>query len=267
MHAIDASSRSEIAAARQPARMDGVVVVIPARNEEQSLPLVLRDLPGVEAVVVVNNGSSDATSTVAARMGAVVVDEPQRGYGSACLRGLSEVERLHTTGAIQPTIVAFLDADYSDHPDLLPEFIEPIRSGRADFVIGSRLTGCLEPGAMPAQSVYGNRLACALIHFLWGVRYSDLGPFRAIRYDVLRNLRMSDRNFGWTIEMQVKAAVIRARILEIPVPYRRRIGTSKISGTWGGSIRAGAKILYTIAKYAWHTPLLASPPRRQRIAS
>jgi hypothetical protein len=238
--------------------LDGVVVIIPARNEEMSLPLVLGDLPKVEAVIVVDNGSTDGTARVASRDGAIVISEQRRGYGAACLKGLWEVERLYLSRIIQPRVIVFLDADYSDHPELLPELVAPILAGQADFVLGSRLVGRGEMGAMPAQSIFGNRLACVLIRMLWGTRYTDLGPFRAIRYDLLRNLRMSDRDFGWTVEMQIKAAVAGANILEIPVPYRRRIGTSKISGTVVGSIKAGAKILYTIGKYAWQTPLHSS---------
>ncbi len=240
---------------RVPARLGGVVVVIPARNEEASLPLVLRDLPRVEAVVVVDNGSTDATAQVATEHGAIVVSEQRRGYGSACLKGLGEIARLVRSGAIsQPLVVVFLDADYSDHPDLLPQLVQPILNGHADFVLGSRLAGRREPGAMPPQCVFGNLLACTLMRLMWGTRYTDLGPFRAIQYDLLRRLGMSDRDFGWTVEMQIKASLARAEVLELPVPYRRRIGTSKISGTILGSIKAGAKILYTIGKYAWQVP-------------
>jgi hypothetical protein len=244
--------------------LNGVVVIIPARNEEMSLPLVLGDLPKVDAVIVVDNGSTDGTARVASRDSAIVISEQRRGYGAACLKGLWEVERLCLSRTIQPRVIAFLDADYSDHPELLPELVAPIFAGQADLVLGSRLVGRREKGAMPAQSVFGNRLACVIIRMLWGTHYTDLGPFRAIRYDLLRNLRMSDRDFGWTVEMQIKAAIAGASILEIPVPYRRRIGTSKISGTVAGSIKAGAKILYTIGKYAWQTPLLASTRDQRR---
>jgi hypothetical protein len=152
-------------------------------------------------------------------------------------------------GEAPPEVVAFLDADYSDHPDLLPQLVTPIQNGEADFVLGSRLLGEREPGAMPPQSVYGNKFACALMRLFFGADYTDLGPFRAIRYDALRMLGMADRNFGWTVEMQIKATRANLRTLEIPVPYRRRIGVSKISGTVTGTIKAGWKILYTIAKY------------------
>jgi len=229
--------------------LDDVVVVIPAFNEEQAIPLVLRDLPLVGYVIVVDNGSTDRTLEVAEQAGARVVAEPRRGYGSACLAGLNELNRLIDAGHITPRVVVFVDADYSDHPDQLPELVEPILADRADFVLGSRMLGEREPGAMPPQSLYGNRLACWLMKWLFGVRYTDLGPFRAISYPHLLQLEMADINFGWTVEMQIKAARKKLRILELPVRYRCRIGSSKISGTFRGSVAAGYKILYTIAKY------------------
>jgi hypothetical protein len=146
-------------------------------------------------------------------------------------------------------MVVFLDADFSDHPDQLPELVRPIASNKSDFVLGSRLLGQREPGAMPPQSIYGNRLACFLMRWLFGVHYTDLGPFRAIRYRSLCDMKMSDDNFGWTIEMQIKAARAKLRTLEVPANYRRRIGISKISGTISGTFKAGTRILYTIAKY------------------
>lgn len=229
--------------------LSNVTVIIPALNEEASLPLVLRDLPPVGRVIVVNNGSTDDTARVAAAGGALVANEPQRGYGAACLRGLATLSDLIAGGLAPPAVVAFIDADFSDHPELLPRLVGPIHEGTADFVLGSRLLGDREPGAMPPQSLFGNRLACFLMRFFFGSRYSDLGPFRAIRHDALQRLQMSDRNFGWTVEMQIKATRAGLRTLEIPVPYRCRIGQSKISGTIRGSIKAGYKILYVIAKY------------------
>jgi glycosyltransferase involved in cell wall biosynthesis len=226
-----------------------VTVIIPALNEAASLPLVLHDLPPVQRVLVVNNGSTDETAAVAFAHGATVVHEPKRGYGAACLRGLGAISELVDAGEPAPRVVVFLDADYSDHPDLLPQLVRPIQAGSADLVLGSRLRGKRERRAMPVQSVFGNRLACFLIRSLFAARYTDLGPFRAIEYQALQSLDMSDENFGWTIEMQIKAARSGLRVLEVPVPYRCRIGTSKISGTFWGSIKAGVKILYTIAKY------------------
>lgn len=234
-----------------------VAVLIPALNEEASLPRVLGDIPRdqVTDILVVDNGSHDRTAEVARANGARVVPEPRRGYGSACLRGLKE---LASRREGPPEIVVFLDADYSDHPEELPSLLVPILDGRSDFVLGSRLAGRREPGAMPPQSVWGNRLACALMRLFFGVRYTDLGPFRAIRWECLERLEMSDPNYGWTVEMQIKAARQRLRFLEVPVSYRCRVGASKISGTIRGTILAGSKILYLIARYG-----LA--PTRQRM--
>ena len=167
-----------------------VTVIIPALNEAESLPLVLGDLPKVGNVIVVDNGSTDATAEVAERCGADVVQEPRRGYGAACLRGLAAIRERIQLGQAAPQVVVFLDADYSDDPNLLPHLVEPVLSGDADFVLGSRLLGQREPGAMPPQSAYGNKLACFLMRLLFGVRYTDLGPFRAIEYSKLCNLKM-----------------------------------------------------------------------------
>jgi hypothetical protein len=229
--------------------LESVAVVIPAFNEEASLPLVLRDLPAVGRVIVVDNASTDQTAEVATQRGATIVREPRRGYGSACLAGLAKIDQLVAAGHPPPSVVVFVDADYSDHPDLLPNLVAPIHCGKVDFVLGSRLLGKREPGAMPPQSVYGNRLACFLMRWLFRARYTDLGPFRAIDYRALKRLNMVDRDFGWTVEMQIKASRHGLRTLEIPVPYRCRVGTSKISGTVKGTILAGTKILYTIGKH------------------
>jgi len=232
--------------------LSAVTVIIPALNEEQSLPLVLRDLPdSIGQVILVDNGSIDGTAQAARDQGATVVEQPQRGYGAACLKGLSTIRTQVDQGVAAPRIVAFLDADYSDHPDLLPELVQPIFDDQADMVLGSRILGQREPGAMPPQCVYGNKLACFLMRRLFRVQYTDLGPFRAIDYAKLCELQMADENFGWTIEMQIKAAKAGLRYLEIPVPYRNRIGASKISGTLTGTVKAGTKILYTIARYAF----------------
>lgn len=227
-----------------------VDLIIPALNEEASISLVLNDLPDwVRTVIVVDNGSTDNTSQVARSMGATIVEQPQRGYGAACLAGMGKIEDQISKGIAAPQIVAFLDADYSDHPECLSDLVQPIVANDSDFVLGSRLLGEREPGAMPPQSYFGNKLACFLMRVFFGSRYTDLGPFRAIRYSALRHLGMTDENFGWTIEMQIKATRSKIRTTEIPVPYRKRIGTSKISGTISGSVKAGVKILYMIAKY------------------
>jgi glycosyltransferase involved in cell wall biosynthesis len=220
--------------------------VIPALNEERSLPLVLADLPRppVRRVVVADNGSSDGTARVARAAGAVVVDAPRPGYGSACLAGLDWLRRNDP-----PEIVVFLDADYSDHPEELPRLVAPILAGDADLVIGSRVLGEREPGALLPQARMGNLVACWLIRWLYGHRYSDLGPFRAIRWPALERLAMRDPDFGWTAEMQVKALRHRLRVAEVPVSYRRRVGVSKITGTLIGTLRAGHKILWTVLRY------------------
>lgn len=236
------------------ATLDSVFVIIPALNEECSIPMVLADLPAVGKIILVDNGSTDDTAAIAAANGAMVVREPKRGYGAACLKGLATIGDLIAAGEVAPQVIVFLDADYSDHPDLLPQLVEPIFADRADFVLGSRLQGEREKGAMPPQSVYGNKLACFLMRVLFRTHYTDLGPFRAIRYDKLCELGMSDENFGWTIEMQIKAAAASLRHIEIPVPYRNRVGTSKISGTVSGTFKAGTKILYTVAKYGLRRP-------------
>ncbi len=226
-----------------------VFVIIPVLNEEKSIGLVLGDLPPVNQVVVVDNGSTDGTAAVAQEAGSDVVSEPQRGYGKACLTGIDRVielsESLPDTNE-HDTIVVFIDGDYSDHGEELPLLTTPIMEGTADFVVGSRMTGNREAGAMHFQALFGNWLACSLMKLFWRTSYTDLGPFRAIRLSSLRALGMKDENFGWTIEMQIKAATQKLRSTEVPVSYRCRIGVSKISGTVSGTFRAGYKILYTI---------------------
>ena len=228
-----------------------VWVIIPALNEAESIGHVLADLPPVGRVVVVDNGSNDETAARAREAGATVVDEKQRGYGAACLRGIAYVETQIESGETAPEVILFADADYSDHVHTLPELVQPILADKFDFVLGSRIQGEREPGAMPPQSVYGNHLACWLMKLFFGASYTDLGPFRAIRWTSLKSLGMIDENFGWTIEMQIKALRKGLRTTEVPTKYRNRIGTSKISGTVSGTVKAGSKILFTIAKYGW----------------
>lgn len=222
-------------------------VVIPAFNEESSLPLVLEAIPSppVRRVIVVDNNSTDRTSRVAAEGGATVVSETRPGYGSACLAGLAY---LHENQA--PDIVVFLDADFSDHPEELPELIAPILQDKADMVIGSRTLGDRQPGALLPQARVGNIIACWMIRALYGHRYSDLGPFRAIRWPALEKLEMADIDFGWTAEMQVKAVRQGLRTLDVPVSYRKRVGVSKITGTLKGTILAGYKIVWTVLRYS-----------------
>ncbi|MFK8113519.1 MAG: glycosyltransferase family 2 protein [Rubripirellula sp.] len=227
-------------------------VIIPALNEEDSIGLVLDDLPPVACVVVANNGSTDRTADIATRAGCIVVDEPTAGYGRACLAGVSKVDQLVKQG-LDIRYVAFVDGDYSDHPQELVEMLRVLCDDQCDFVLGSRIHARRDPGAMPPQAVWGNWLACHLMRILWKTNYTDLGPFRVIGYEQLLRLNMQDLNFGWTIEMQIKAKRAGLKTIEIPVPYRRRIGVSKISGTVLGTIRAGYKILFTIAKYGWQS--------------
>lgn len=220
-----------------------VDALIPALNEAGAIGRVLDALPRppLRRVVVCDNGSTDGTAEIALGRGAEVVREPRRGYGAACLRGMEAL------AGDPPDVVLFLDGDLSDDPADAARILEPVLSGRADLVIGSRALGRRERGSLTPQARFGNWLATRLLRLLYGARFTDLGPFRAIRYDALLALAMRDRDFGWTVEMQVKAARAGLRAEEVPVRYRRRVGTSKISGTLAGSVRAGAKILSTIA--------------------
>ena len=220
-----------------------IAVIIPALNEESAIGRVLAEIPSwVDHVVVADNGSTDRTAEIARAAGATVVPEAYPGYGAACLAGLTRIG--------DADIVVFLDGDYSDHPEEMTTLVDPIVAGSADMVIGSRVLGERERGALTPQQVFGNWLATTLIRLIWQVRYTDLGPFRAIRADALRRLAMSDRTYGWTVEMQIKAAIAALKVAEVPVRYRRRIGVSKISGTIKGTIKAGWKILSIIGKFA-----------------
>lgn len=221
-----------------------VAVVIPAFNEAEAIGHVLDDIPRdlVDTIIVVDNGSTDATAAVARRHGATVVDEPRRGYGAACAAGIARVPE-----AID--VVVVLDADHSDYPQDLPDLLAPIADGTADFVVGSRVLGRSEKGALPWNQRWGNWLACLLMRIFYRRRFTDLGPFRAICRAPLVGLGMRDPTFGWNVEMHARAIIAGLRIREVPVRYRRRIGRSKISGTVRGTVRAGTKIIATILRY------------------
>ncbi len=230
-----------------------VVVIIPAYNEEKALARVIDDLPRkvVSEVVVVDNASTDNTAEVARAAGATVLAEARRGYGYACQRGIRYASDRSAD------VVVFLDADYSDYPSEAARLLEPITKGEADFVVGSRMRGTVERGALLPQARYGNWLACMLMRAIWGIRHTDLGPFRAIKLSRLQHLGMRDPTFGWTIEMQIKAHLAGLRVIEVPVSYRCRIGTSKITGTVCGSVRASVKILWTIGALAMQSRSLS----------
>ncbi len=222
-----------------------IIVVVPAFNEEESISKVIDAIPKniISDVIVTNNNSTDNTANVAAKAGAIVLDEDRKGYGWACLKGIAKAKEL---GA---TIIVFLDGDYSDHPEQLPEVVAPILKNEADLVIGSRVLGKREKGSLTPQQVFGNWLATKLMHIFYGVKYTDLGPFRAITVEGLEKLKMQDKTYGWTIEMQIRAAQHKLRSTEVPVDYRNRIGVSKVSGTVKGTIMAGYKIIFAILKY------------------
>jgi glycosyltransferase involved in cell wall biosynthesis len=225
-----------------------VDVIIPALNEEKSISLVLREInhPSVRHVIVVNNGSTDTTAATAKAAGAVVLDEPQRGYGYACLKGMEWCN----TQSPAADIIVFMDADHSDYPEEMEALLAPIRNNGADLVIGSRASGMSEKGSMTLPQRFGNWLATRMIHLIYGFRFTDLGPFRAIRRDALNALGMRDRTYGWTVEMQVRALKQKMQCAEVPVRYRKRIGTSKVSGTVKGTIFAGYKIITTILRHS-----------------
>lgn len=221
-------------------------VIIPAYNEEKSVGRVVREIPEfVRNIIVVNNNSNDGTRVTAQNAGAIVVDEPQQGYGKACLTGIAYIKNFE----VQPEIVVFLDADYSDFPGEMALVVQPILDDKVDFVIGSRSRGTREKGSMTFPQVFGNWLATNLMRGIYRADFSDLGPFRAIKWTHLLALKMEDENYGWTIEMQIKAIKSRLRITEVPVNYKKRIGISKVSGTVKGTIMAGYKIIWTIFKY------------------
>jgi glycosyltransferase involved in cell wall biosynthesis len=230
-----------------------VSVIIPTRNEAQAIGRVLADLPSdlVNEVIVVDNHSSDETPAIASRMGARVISEARRGYGRACLTGLA--------AANAPDVVVFLDGDYSDRPAELPLLLAPITEGRADITIGSRLAGPRTPGALPWHALFGNWLAASLIESLYGVKISDLGPFRAARVDTLRAVELEETTYGWAVELILKGAIHGFRIVEVPVSYHPRIGKSKISGTFRGTVGAAWFILSRIAGYYFRRRKTSSP--------
>lgn len=224
-----------------------IIVIIPAYNEEAAIGQVIAEIPKewVREIVVADNRSTDNTAARAKEAGATVVYEPLPAYGRACLRGMEYVKSLQSP----PDIIVFLDGDHSDYPAQLPDLVKPILEENYDMVIGSRALGQRESGSMTPPQVFGNWLATSLLRLLYGVHYTDLGPFRAIKWDKLLALDMQDTTYGWTVEMQVKAAKQRMKTKEVPVRYRKRIGFSKISGTAKGVVLAGYKIITTIFKY------------------
>ncbi len=226
-----------------------ILVIIPAFNEADSIGKVIGDIPKnlVREIVVVNNASSDETEKNAKNAGATVVQEEHKGYGYACLKGIEYAQSKPADE--QPDIVVFLDGDYSDFPEEMEKLVKPIVEEDFDMVIGSRTLGNREKGAMLPQAIFGNALATTLIRWFYGVGFTDLGPFRAIKFNKLLELDMQDTTFGWTVEMQVKVAQKGLKCCEVPVSYRKRIGVSKITGTPGGMIKAGYKILWTIFRY------------------
>ena len=223
-------------------------VIIPAYNEEKSIAKVIQDLPStVDEIVVVSNNSSDETVGVAKKAGATVLTEKRRGYGYACLKGISYIK----SQSIKPDIIVFLDGDYSDYPNELNKLIAPITNEDFDFVLGARSKKLREKGSMTIPQIFGNWLATSLMAFFFSSKFTDLGPFRAIKYNKLIDLNMKDKTYGWTVEMQLKAIKRNYLYKEIHVKYRNRIGISKVSGTLKGTIFAGIKILYWIVKYSF----------------
>ncbi len=225
-----------------------IKVIIPAFNEESSIAKVIEEIPDiVDEIIVVNNNSTDTTAEVAKKAGATVLSEEKKGYGYACLKGLQYI----TSQPIKPNIVVFLDGDYSDHPQELINIIKPVLEQKMDLVIGARAKELRENGSMTPQQLFGNWLATSLMKLLFNANFTDLGPFRAIKYEKLLALQMEDKTYGWTVEMQLKALKYKLSYCEVPVHYKKRIGTSKISGTIKGTIMAGVKIIGWILKYSF----------------
>ncbi|MFK8060330.1 MAG: glycosyltransferase family 2 protein [Polaribacter sp.] len=230
-----------------------IKVIIPAYNEQDSIANVINDIPKiVNEVIVISNNSTDNTEINAENAGATVLKEPKKGYGYACLKGMEYIKSSAILDPYHiPDIIVFLDGDYSDYPEQLTEIIHPIINDNVDFVIGSRVKRLRENGSMTPQQVFGNWLATFLMKLFFGAKFTDLGPFRAIKYDKLLALKMEDKTYGWTVEMQLKALKQKLTYVEIPMKYRNRIGVSKVSGTVKGTIFAGVKILGWIFKYSF----------------
>ena len=228
--------------------MSIIKVIIPAYNEEKAIAKVIAEIPSnVDEIIVVSNNSTDKTEQVAKNAGATVLSENRKGYGFACLKGMEYISKLE----VKPDIIVFLDGDYSDYPQELTKLIEPIINQNIDFVIGARVASLRESGSMTPQQVFGNWLATFLMKVFFGAKFTDLGPFRAIKYDKLLQLRMEDKTYGWTVEMQLKVLKQKMTYVEIPVRYKNRIGVSKVSGTVKGTIMAGIKIIGWIVKYTF----------------
>lgn len=228
--------------------MTAIKVIIPAFNEELSICKVIQEIPQiVDEIIIVNNNSTDATEKVASDCGATVLSEQKKGYGYACLKGMDYISQQE----IKPDIIVFLDGDYSDFPEELTKIIQPILDGTADFVVGARVAALREEGSMTPQQIFGNKLATVLMKLFFGSKFTDLGPFRAIKYDTLLALKMQDKTYGWTVEMQLKVLKKKIAYAEIPVHYKNRIGVSKVSGTLKGTVMAGIKIIGWIFKYAF----------------
>jgi glycosyltransferase involved in cell wall biosynthesis len=222
-------------------------VIIPAFNEEASIGLVLKDIPDlVNEVIVVSNNSTDQTEIVAQKGGATVLKEPRKGYGYACLKGMDYIKNNN----LATDIIVFLDGDYSDYPEEMTKIVDPILKKDKDFVIGARVDHLREKGAMTFPQIFGNWLATSLMKVMYAANFTDLGPFRAIKYEKLLALKMEDKTYGWTVEMQLKALKHKLKYTEVEVNYRNRIGTSKVSGTLKGAVMAGVKIIGWIFKYA-----------------
>ncbi|WBU90192.1 glycosyltransferase family 2 protein [Cellulophaga omnivescoria] len=228
--------------------MAKINVIIPAYNEANSIAKVIKDIPAiVSEIIVVNNNSTDNTVSNAEKAGATVLTENRKGYGYACLKGMDYIAKKSN----KPDIIVFLDGDYSDYPEELVKIVAPIIDNKVDFVVGARTKKGREKGSMTPQQVFGNRLATVLMKIFFNAKFTDLGPFRAIKYKTLLNLDMQDKTYGWTVEMQLKILKKKLKYLEVPVRYKKRIGVSKVSGTVKGTIFAGVKILGWIFKYSF----------------